>query len=61
MIAAFSNIRTKELLYEIEQIIHLHGKRLAAKGISSKDLDIIVNSTLDMGCCHLIENGVYAP
>jgi metallo-beta-lactamase family protein len=43
---AFSIGRTQELLYEIEQIIHRQGKRLAAEGISWEDLDIIVDSPL---------------
>ena len=46
LIPAFSVGRTQELLYEIEQIIHRQCKRLAAKGILWKDLDIIVDSPL---------------
>jgi metallo-beta-lactamase family protein len=46
LIPAFSIGRTQELLYEIEQIIHRQGKRLAAQGIPWEDLDIIVDSPL---------------
>jgi metallo-beta-lactamase family protein len=46
LIPAFSIGRTQELLYEIEQIIHRQGKRLAAQGIAWEDLDIIVDSPL---------------
>jgi metallo-beta-lactamase family protein len=46
LIPAFSIGCTQELLYEIEQIIHRQGKRLAAQGIPWEDLDIIVDSSL---------------
>jgi metallo-beta-lactamase family protein len=46
LIPAFSIGRTQELLYEIEQIIHRQGKKLAAQGIAWEDLDIIVDSPL---------------
>jgi metallo-beta-lactamase family protein len=46
LIPAFSIGRTQELLYEIEQIIHRQGKRLAVQGIAWEDLDIIVDSPL---------------
>jgi metallo-beta-lactamase family protein len=46
LIPAFSIGRTQELLYEIEQIIHRQGRRLAAQGIPWEDLDIIVDSPL---------------
>jgi metallo-beta-lactamase family protein len=39
LIPAFSIGRTQELLYEIEQIIHRQGKRLAAQGIAWNALD----------------------
>jgi metallo-beta-lactamase family protein len=46
LITAFSIGHTQELLYEIQQIIHRQGKRLAAQGIAWEDLDIIVDSPL---------------
>jgi metallo-beta-lactamase family protein len=46
LIPAFSIGRTQELPYEIEQIIHREGKRLAAEGTPWEDLDIIVDSPL---------------
>jgi metallo-beta-lactamase family protein len=46
LIPSFSIGRTQELLYEIEQIIHRQGKRLAAQGIPWEDLDIFVDSPL---------------
>ena len=46
LIPAFSIGRTQELLYELEDIIHRNGDRLAANGIAWKDLDIVIDSPL---------------
>jgi metallo-beta-lactamase family protein len=46
LIPAFSIGRTQELLYELEETIHGHRARPAAKGIAWGDIDIIVDSPL---------------
>ncbi len=46
LVPAFSIGRTQELLYEMEQIVHRHGKQKAAPRIKWEELDIIVDSPL---------------
>ncbi len=46
LIPAFSIGRTQELLYELEGLIHLHGKKRLAKGLQWQDIDIILDSPL---------------
>ena len=46
LIPAFSIGRTQELLYELEGIIHAHGQRRVAAGLSWDDIDIVLDSPL---------------
>ncbi|MDX1655574.1 MAG: MBL fold metallo-hydrolase [Candidatus Competibacteraceae bacterium] len=46
LIPAFSIGRTQELLYELEDIIHRHRNRPAARGMPWEDLEIVVDSPL---------------
>jgi len=46
LIPAFSIGRTQELLYELEEIVHLDRQRPAAPGVSWGDLDVVVDSPL---------------
>jgi len=46
LIPAFSIGRTQELLYELEGIIHAHGERRVAAGLSWDDIDIVLDSPL---------------
>lgn len=46
LIPAFSIGRTQELLYELEQIIHLNGDRWAGEGLRWRDLEVVVDSPL---------------
>ena len=46
LIPAFSIGRTQELLYELEEIIHRHRSRAAAKDVPWGELDIVVDSPL---------------
>jgi metallo-beta-lactamase family protein len=46
LIPAFSIGRTQELLYELEQVIHRHGREFAARGLHWDELEVIVDSPL---------------
>jgi metallo-beta-lactamase family protein len=46
LIPAFSIGRTQELLYELEGIIHAHGGRRVAAGLSWDDIDVVLDSPL---------------
>jgi metallo-beta-lactamase family protein len=46
LIPAFSLGRTQELLYELETIIHRHGRRPAAAGLAWEDLEVVLDSPL---------------
>jgi metallo-beta-lactamase family protein len=46
LVPAFSIGRTQELLYELEEIIHRHRQRPAAKGLPWGEVDVIVDSPL---------------
>jgi len=46
LIPAFSIGRTQELLYELEQIIHLNGDRWIGEGLRWRDLEVVVDSPL---------------
>jgi len=46
MIPAFSIGRTQELLYELEELIHRHGREFAAMGLHWDELEVIVDSPL---------------
>ncbi|MGM0595317.1 MAG: MBL fold metallo-hydrolase RNA specificity domain-containing protein [Pseudomonadota bacterium] len=46
LVPAFSIGRTQELLYELEQVIHQHGRDFAAKGLRWEELEVIVDSPL---------------
>lgn len=46
LIPAFSIGRTQELLYELEEIIHRHGKSRVASGMRWQDMEIVLDSPL---------------
>jgi metallo-beta-lactamase family protein len=46
LIPAFSIGRTQELLYELEEIIHRHGEKLAASGLPWEDVEVVLDSPL---------------
>jgi len=46
LIPAFSIGRTQELLYELEQIIHLNGDLWVGEGLRWRDLEVVIDSPL---------------